>query len=390
MRVDSRPSYLTREAVDDTVVAAFPDNRTEHPLVVKNTNLIEPPYGDVTSSLLDSLLGLFSDTERTSLHAAADALQAVEQAADRDEINATLDPTYRDERKQITGPPEQGVDSLIQTGHKRLKGKVTRGIIYIEEEIISILADYDLGDEDSREAAVSEGLSRWQTTSGRALALTDGEGVKSITSAVLSRWGEGLSEGDRRRLRLELDWIVQRAREKDGARPAAAVVDSVDNRVQEEARRQLEAGINDKIKHAAELEYKKQTGKALSTFPKGVPVAPPPLPWITTVNFWFVEASGEYPRFTVRTPTGSADRPGGDLVYVRDNSTVRLDITGDDATERVGSTERIIFNTSADIAVAVPPGPRGVGDVDGRQTETSPGWPRPGRPEEDNRSTIYP
>ncbi|WP_436934411.1 DUF7286 family protein [Halovenus marina] len=390
MRVDSRPSYLTREAVDDSIVAAFPDGRVEHPLVVKNTNLIEPPYGDVADSLLSSLLGALSGPQRTSLHSAADALAAVEQAADNGTINTTVDPSYTGAWKPITVPPAKFDGNRIEYEYRRLKGRVTRGIVTTERKVASLLSEYDLGDDDSREAAVSAALSRWETASGRALALTNEAGADALKSTILSRWETELSEGDRRRLRLELGWILKKARASGDVRPAASVVDSADSYVQERIRAKTASEIKDGVERVVELAYKNKTGVALSNFPKGAPVAPPPLPWVATVNFWFVEARGEYPRFTVRTPHGSGDRPGGDLVYVRDNSTVRLDVTGDGQTERLGSTERITFNTSADIAVAVPPGPRGVGDVDGRQTETSPGWPRPGRPEEDDQSTIYP
>ena len=64
--------------------------------------------------------------------------------------------------------------------------------------------------------------------------------------------------------------------------------------------------------------------------------------------------------------------------YVRDGSTTGLDVDGDGSPETLGTNERISFETSTTVVVAVPPGPPGVGDVDGTRTEQSPGWPCPG------------
>ncbi|PSP20164.1 hypothetical protein BRC62_00495 [Halobacteriales archaeon QH_10_67_13] len=63
---------------------------------------------------------------------------------------------------------------------------------------------------------------------------------------------------------------------------------------------------------------------------------------------------------------------------MRDGTPARVDVTGDGAPERLGTSERISFDARIDVVVAVPAGPRGVGDVDGERTEESPGWPRPG------------
>jgi hypothetical protein len=109
-----------------------------------------------------------------------------------------------------------------------------------------------------------------------------------------------------------------------------------------------------------------------------MPVAPAPGFWYATVNLWRVEVAGEYARFTVRVPRGTPDDPGAQLHYVREEGTVTLDIDGDGTGERLGRTTRVSFRTGTEVATAVPPGPQGVGDVDGQAREESPGWPEPG------------
>lgn len=369
MRVDARPSYLTREPIDEDIVPAVPESRTEHPLVVRNRNLVAAPYGDVADSILGKIRGLFS-TERTSLHAAADTLSAVERVAAETDSAETAEPTRR------TDPgPGSRADVVFRYAYRRLEASVGKGTEAVTGEIADLLEEYGLGDDASRTDAVDTALSGWETTSERALQLTEGGGQAAILAEVRDRWS--LTGTERDRLELELGWMIDKARARTDARPAVSRVESADTQAREalwNATRRAPDGAPGRI---AEETYT-ESGKVLSHFPKGVPVAPPPLPWKTTVNFWHVEVGGEYPVFQVRVPHGSGDRPGGDLVYVRDGSSVRVDLTGDGTPERLGSTPRLSFETSADIAVAVPPGPRGVGDVDGRREEESPGWPEPG------------
>jgi len=367
MRVDARPSYLTREAVDEDIVPALPANRTEHPLVVRNRNLVAVPYGDVADSVLRRVRGIFS-TERTSLHAAADTLSAVEKVATE---TGSVDLT------DGSGSPEDEGSVMFGHAHARLEASVDAGIDAVTDDVATLLGEYGLGTRESRAGAVEAALSGWNTTSERALQLTEGGGRAAILSEVHDRWGPELTRTQKQRLELELGWMIDQARADTDARPPVDLVSSVDESASRTVRNLTRAVPGDRSDRLAETTYT-ESGKLLTHFPKGVPVAPPPLPWKTTVNFWHVEVRGEYPAFQVRAPHGSGDRPGGDLVYVRDGSSVRVDLTGDGTPEQLGSTPRLSFATSLDVAVAVPPGPRGVGDVDGRREEKSPGWPEPG------------
>jgi len=372
MRVDARPSYLTREAIDEDTVPGLPENRTEHPLVVRNRNLIAVPYGDVADSILGKIRGIFS-TDRTSLHAAADTLSAAEAVLSEAGSSDVSDGSGSD----VPPAPGTANGAMLRGAHRRLEASVDAGVDAVTDEVAALLGEYGLGDDGSRTAAVDAALSRWETTSEQALQLTEGGGRAAILEVVQDRWGSELTRTETRRLELELGWIVDNARASTDARPAVSRVEAVDEwahvTVENATRRTLEDGLDT----IAEETYT-ESGTVLARFPNGVPVAPPPLPWKTTVNFWHVEARGEYPVFQVRVPQASADRPGGDLVYVRDGSSVRVDLTSDGTPERLGSAPRLSFRTSVDIAVAVPPGPRGVGDVDGRREEESPGWPEPG------------
>jgi len=118
-------------------------------------------------------------------------------------------------------------------------------------------------------------------------------------------------------------------------------------------------------------------GEAIGETPAGLPVTPVPGYWYATTNVWTVSVRGAYARFALRTRRGV---PGERLRYVRDGSTVTLDVTGDGDHEVLGRDERVAFETNTTVVVAVPPG-GGVGD--GEADERSPGWPRPaclGRP----------
>jgi hypothetical protein len=103
----------------------------------------------------------------------------------------------------------------------------------------------------------------------------------------------------------------------------------------------------------------------------GLPVAPVPGYWYLTANVWRVDVRGSWARFAVRTRRGG---PGAPVTYVRDGSVARLDWDEDGEAERLGRDERVAFETATTVVVAVPPGGRGVGDVDGNADERSPGW----------------
>lgn len=359
MRVDTGPSYLTREAVGNRVVPSLPPERQEHPLVVRNVNLISAPYDEVADWLVRLVLG----PERVELRTAAEVLRATERIAD-----ATATPAGSKERS----------DEAFEVARQRLHDQVASGVEHAIEAAVAVLADYGLGDRASREAAVRAGLAEWNTTAGRALALSNGSAARVIEERAIARWSGDLSEREAGRLALELEWGIRNAVTDDEASPTVGTVRGADDRAHETLRETSADLLSDGLQNATERTVRRTTGRALSSFPLGIPVAPPPGLWYATVNTWHVEIRGEYPRVSVHVPRGAPDGAGGELVYVRDGSPSRLDVTGDGKPELLGRSTRVSFATRADVAVAVPPGPRGVGDVDGERTEESPGWPEPG------------
>lgn len=128
---------------------------------------------------------------------------------------------------------------------------------------------------------------------------------------------------------------------------------------------------------AAERAKGRVLARSMAALPAGLPVAPVPGSWYATVNVWVVDVRGAYHRVEVRSTVASpAVGPDG-LTYVREDAAVHLDVDGDDTPERLGRVDPVAFRVQTVLLVAVPPGPRGVGDTDGNADERSPGWPGP-------------
>lgn len=90
----------------------------------------------------------------------------------------------------------------------------------------------------------------------------------------------------------------------------------------------------------------------------------------------WVSASA-HPRFTVTAPGDAPDGAGGRVRYVRDGTNATVDVDGDGDPEVLGRSSRVSFRTWTVVAVVVPAGRSGVGDVDGNADERSAGWPCP-------------
>ena len=143
--------------------------------------------------------------------------------------------------------------------------------------------------------------------------------------------------------------------------------------IEREATRAGGAAAEKASEKAAEELGEKWSLKPARTVGAGLPVAPVPGYWVTTVNAWRVQVRGEYPRFALRADVGT---PGERFAYVRSEGDVTVDVGGE--TVQLGETEPVAFETETVVAVAVPAGPPGVGDVDGVRDERSEGWPCPG------------
>jgi len=97
----------------------------------------------------------------------------------------------------------------------------------------------------------------------------------------------------------------------------------------------------------------------------GVPVIPWPTYWYLSIDFWQIQAQGEYARFEV-TANNSAPASPKTTTYVRQAMPVELEIAGQK--RRVGQVDPINFSASTAVVIPVPggtvyPKPRyGVGD----------------------------
>ncbi|MFB6077066.1 MAG: hypothetical protein ABEK12_02975, partial [Candidatus Nanohaloarchaea archaeon] len=179
-------------------------------------------------------------------------------------------------------------------------------------------------------------------------------------------------------LRLRMNATLRRLRSRDAVRPPEPLVNATASRVTATVKQELKHRLGTAAAEGARRALERKTGRAVPRLPSGLPVAPTPGLWYTTVNTWHVEVVGEYARFTVRAPAGAPTAPTGTLAYIRDGSTVSLDLDGDRAPERLGRASRIRFSVETWLGVAVPPGLPGVGDTGGQMVETSAGWPNPG------------
>jgi hypothetical protein len=348
MQIDAEPAYLIRDTVSHDTIPTIERGTREHPLVVKNWNVLTLPYGDIADAIVGTLLG----PDTTRLRTGAQVLHTIER--NEDDVPDDVD------RDRLERQVKSGTDAGARAAR-------------------STLADFNLGTGASRRATVRTAMSRWGTAGARALAVTNGSAAEAIHAAAVERWPGQLSDGTRDLLALRLEWDIEQAINSEKARPLEPTVDGTATEFRTAVRDEIASRIGDTMANATKATAEDLAGRSLGRLPSGMPVAPSPGFWYATVNLWRVEVAGEYARFAVRVPRGTPDSPGAQLHYVRDAGSVRLDVDGDGARELLGRSTRLSFRTGTEVAIAVPPGPQGVGDVDGKAVEESPGWPEPGR-----------
>jgi len=359
MVVDARPSYLTTAAVDSGTLPSLSEGDAGHPLGVRNTNVASVPYADAVGGIIEA----FSGPDRVSLRRAAQALR----------VSAA---------------------SLISTdgsdeSHRELSERVAGSAGYLQERLAFTLKQEGLGTESVRRSLVEDATARWERPADLADAFVNGSAAVAVHRAAVREWPT-LTTRERDILRLRLERAVRVGQQSRWVRVEAPAVkeaaDTVRTLAEGELRRKADSLSGEVSRRVAKrLEDKVLStatgtqlgGEFLAKLPMGVPLAPAPGLWYATANFWDVDVRGTYAQFIVRVPQGAPDTPGG-FRYVRDGDEVRLDVDADGNRELLGRASRIRFATGTEVAVAVPAGPRGVADVDGQRTETSPGWPSPG------------
>jgi hypothetical protein len=335
---DGSPAYLTVATVSHERATGVPPSRSYRPLTAENVNLFAAPYGDAA----DAVAGMGSDrASRTRLRTAARALIAADGVE-----NASVERARGDLRSSVA----ESVDVL------RIRSRD------------AVSAETELSQPEAR-VAVAAGVERWDGPARRALAASNGSLARAIAAEADER-ASGTEPGRAGRIEARLSATVDDTLDSPAGTVAQRRVAAVVDRVRERA---LSAAAD----AASERVAADRLNGTLGAVPAGLPVAPIPGYWYATVNVWSVSVRGAYARFTLRTRRGGPT-PGGAVRYVRDGSTVRVDVDGDGDGERLGRDERVAFETRTAVAVAVPPNGDGVGDVDGNREERAGTWPRPG------------
>lgn len=343
---DGSPAYLTLEPVTDDHVPSVPAGPSVHPLAARNVNWFTVPYGDAADGVAGAL---FPDEPSVSLAAASQALVAANRTASEGE-SAEFD----GKRGELAADVADAVEAVDQD---------TCEVLRTEEDVPL----------NRCRGAVEATRQRWDGSGRRGLAIANGSYARAIGDELRVR-GLSPARADVAAIRLRV------AHRELAARPVTAVdagtTDETVEATRSLAREATTELVETELENATERTTARLTGG--SRIPAGLPVAPAPGYWYATVNGWSVTVRGEYQRFAVRSYAGAPDGAGGVVTYVRDGRAVTLDVDGDGEAERLGTSERIAFETETVVVVALPPGPAGVGDVDGDRDERSAGWPCPG------------
>lgn len=259
------------------------------------------------------------------------------------------------------------------SGVDRLRSDVARATRRLELTLEGVLARHGLGPRQARNRTVAAALGRWDSPAARAEALADGSAADAVYDEAVDRWPDALdAKHDRELLAIDLDLAARRASSAEGSGPSEAVLETGAASV-----RRAIATMDRKDGDRGESASRERAAAMAAKLPEGVPMLPTPGLWYATINAWHVQVRGSYARFVVSVPQGAPDRLPADLRYVRENRTVRLDVDGDGTDEVLGRNRRLTFAAGTVVGVAVPPRPRGVGDV-GERDERSSGWPEPG------------
>jgi len=341
---DGDPAYLAAGPVDGRIVDGVADDEQYVGLAVRNLNVFAVPYGDAADIVTRTLLG---DPGRVSLHAAGGALVAADRT-----LAEHPDPTLRSRRDALEPKVERSMREVARAARETLAQ---------ETELTA----------EQRRDAVDRAFGRWDGPGHRALAATNGSLARATAAEATARLSTPGTDDDiaedrlRTALRVELRRVATAKRVRVSE---AAVDDAVSTR-----REIIEREAKNVAETATKRAITRATNGSVGGVPAGLPISPTFSPWVATANVWVIESRGAYGRFAVRTESGST-------TYVRDGTTVALDVDGDTVAERLGRNERIGFSVRTVAVVAVPAGGLGVGDTDGNADERSVAWsdPEPG------------
>ena len=320
LSVDTAPSYLTTSEVTRDRI----DGRgggSVYPLETRSVNVFSSPHGQVAEGIFDRIPYL--STQEVSLSTAARTLAAIGPEA----------PQYDDLESDVEGSTD-----------------------HVRGELVAELVDAGVPEHDAEAALQTEA-----STADEALMLTNGTTIERAAAI------DGPPTSDRLELRMETRLDDELA--ESAARPSEPTTTDAQDAVADRYGDQLEDRLADGFETVRERKQAERLGGKLGALPAGLPIAPVPGFWYATANVWYVNVTGEYERFAVRTNRSDGT---AQTTYLRDNRT--SSVTHDGESQHLGRAEPVSFQTRTAVVVVVPPGPRGVGDTDGNPTKESPGW----------------
>ncbi|WP_058367248.1 DUF7286 family protein [Haloparvum sedimenti] len=339
------PGYLPRTAVDGAAIEGVATDARTRPLATRNRNLVTLPYADAASGIVDRLLGT---GETVPLSTAGRSLVGADRALARTE-NETLR-NERDDLSDSVGESTDAVEAAVD------------GVLRRQTEL----------SRSERAESLRSARRQWNSTGELAGAMGTGDYAETVAAEAAARGS--FSPADQEVLAARLRMTIEATANEGPATVSAAEVNRSASVLRTVARDELESAVESELRRGADAAADRWAPEAIGAVPAGAPVFPTPTHWYATVNVWTVEVSGAYPRFAVTAPrTGPPDE---EFEYVREAGTATVELAGEPVA--LGRTEQVRFETGTVVVVAVPPGPPGVGDVDGTRDETSPGWPCPG------------
>ncbi|MEF8852087.1 MAG: hypothetical protein V5A44_08765 [Haloarculaceae archaeon] len=344
-RVDGAPPYLTMSGVNHTQVDAIEGNETVYPLKAENVNVFTIPYGDATDGTIDWVAGRLTGAPRTTLRTGATAARAADSAATATE------------------------NESVEVARADLTGRVNSTLGAVRVRIRTTLARQGVGEsEEQRREIVDRAFARWRDPPARALAVANRTVVDAVVAEAVAHEGTTFGEIDRDILRVRLRQRVTTTLDTAGGTISGPVVT--------EATERVKGAVGNYTRRKLTEQVEQRFNTSISSMPAGLPVMPVPGHWVVTANVWVVNVRGEYERFAVETPRRTPTPGDASLAYVRDGENVTLDVDGDGTGELLGRSDRVGFDVQSVVAVVVPAGGTGVGDVDGNLQERSPGWKR--------------
>ncbi|MEF8775217.1 MAG: hypothetical protein V5A43_01780 [Haloarculaceae archaeon] len=352
MRVHAAPSYLTTSKTTRAEVPALGPDESLHPLVVRNFNVVHVPYGDFADAILKEVFG----PTHVRLRTGAEILDAAYRVGKESSFDESA------EVAALRAETKAALD-VVAARYGRTMERTGIGVTHEWREVFQ------------------SALRTNDTVRSRAFAVSNGWIVPHLVDAAAKRWPDRI-DGPVRRDRTAVASAValNEILETGASGPTQPRTDRALTPVRDRIEAAITDRLGDMIANASMEVLREHTDRVWSRLPSGLPVAPSPGLWHATINAWHTQVRGEYARFAVTVPRGTPANPGAALAYIRDGSTVAVDVDADGHPERLGKASRISFQTESLVGVAVPPYSAGVGDVDGEQNETSAGWPWPSEP----------